>query len=289
MPDSPMEAGFEIIESDFDVPPTEEMVSLYRSLIGSIGYAATTVRFDVSYGLSVLSRFLAKPNDKLINAAKRIIKYLVKTKELGIVWKVTPEDRKAGFADVIFGAVDASFAMDPITRRSHAGFVTFNNHGLVSWRSKLQAIVTLSSAEAEYVALADMICEVKYLRELARGLGFTQTEPTLIYEDNRAAIMVAEAECSAGGRLKHVDVKFRFATEAVRNKEVRVRYIPTNLNFADLMTKALVPKKHRESVELIVNDKDAYRIVTARREMADETYEAAYFIIHLDGDSDGLY
>jgi hypothetical protein len=144
-------------------------------------------------------------------------------------------------------------------------------------------------AEAEYIALADMICEVKYLRELARGLGFAQAEPTLIYEDNRAAIMVAEAECSAGGRLKHVDVKYRFATEAVRNREVRVRYIPTNLNFADIMTKALVPKKHKESVELIVSAKDAYRIVTARREMADETYEASYFIIQLVGDSDGLY
>jgi hypothetical protein len=288
LPDSPMDAGFEVVESDFDVPPTEEMVSLYRSLIGSIGYAATTVRFDVSYGLSVLSRFLAKPNDKLINAAKRIIKYLVKTKELGITWKITPEDRKAGFADVIFGAVDASFAMDPITRRSHAGFVTFNNHGLISWRSKLQSLVTLSSAEAEYVALADMICEVKYLRELARGLGFGQTEPTLIYEDNRAAILTAEAECSAGGRLKHVDVKYRFATEAVRNREVRVRYIPTTLNFADIMTKALVPKKHKEGVDLIISAKDAYRIVTARREMADEKYEASYFIIQ-DGDSDGLY
>jgi hypothetical protein len=113
------------------------MISLYRSLIGSIGYAVTTVRFDVSYGLSVLSRFLAKPNEKLVNTAKRIIKYLVKTKDLGITWKVTAEDRKAGFADVIFGAVDASFVMDPITRSSHAGFVTFNNHGLVSWCSKL--------------------------------------------------------------------------------------------------------------------------------------------------------
>jgi hypothetical protein len=203
-------------------------------------------------------------------------------------YMVTTEDRKAGFADIIFGAVDASFAMDPITRRSHAGFVTFCNHGLVSWRSKLQAIVTLSSAEAEYVALADMICEVKYLRELARGLGFEQTEPTLIYEDNRAAILTAEAECSAGGRLRHVDVKYRFTTEAVRNREVRVRYIPTNLNFADIMTKALVPKKHREGVDLIINDKDAYRIVTARREMADEKYEASYFIIQ-DGDSNGLY
>jgi hypothetical protein len=105
LPDSPVDAGFEVVESDFDVPPTEEMVSLYHSLICSIGYAATTVRFDVSYGLSVLSRFLAKPNDNLINAAKRIIKYLVKTKDLGITWKITPEDRKAGFADMIFGAV----------------------------------------------------------------------------------------------------------------------------------------------------------------------------------------
>ena len=55
------------------------------------------------------------------------------------------------------------------------------------------------------------------------------------------------------------------------------------------MTKALVPKKHKESVELIVNSKDTYRIVTARREMTDETYEVAYFIIQLGGDSDGLY
>ena len=143
--------------------------------------------------------------------------------------------------------------------------------------------MTLSSAEAEYVALADMICEVKYLRELARGLGFEQTEPTLIYEDNRAAILTAEAECSAGGRLRHVDVKYRFTTEAVRNREVRVRYIPTNLNFSDMMTKALVPKKHREGVDLIINDKDAYRIVAARREMTDDKYEESYFIIQ-DGE-----
>jgi hypothetical protein len=88
-----------------------------------------------------------------------------------------------------------------------------------------------------------------------------------------------------------VDVKYRFATESVRNREVRVRYIPTNLNFANIMTKALVPKKHKESVELIVHAKDAYRIVNARREMTDETYEleSSYFLIQLVGDSDGLY
>ncbi len=144
-----MDAGLEVIEDDFNTPPTEKMVSLYRSLIGSIGYADTTVRFDVSYGLSVLSRFLVKPNDKLINDAKRIIKYLVKTKDLDVTWKITPEDRKAGFADMIFGEVDAPFAMDPITRRSHTGFVTFCNNDLVSSRSKLQSIVTLDRHSAQ--------------------------------------------------------------------------------------------------------------------------------------------
>jgi hypothetical protein len=84
LPDSPMDAGFEVVESKFDVPSTYEMVSLYHSLIGSIGYVATTVRFDVSYGLSEFSRFLAKPNDKLINAAKRVIEYLVKLRTLGL-------------------------------------------------------------------------------------------------------------------------------------------------------------------------------------------------------------
>ena len=68
---TPMEAGFEISESDFVEEPTEEMVTLYRSLIGSIGYAAVTVRFDVSYSLSVLSRHVSRPNARLITAAKQ--------------------------------------------------------------------------------------------------------------------------------------------------------------------------------------------------------------------------
>ena len=82
--------------------------------------------------------------------------------------------------------------------------------------------------------------------------------------------------------------KVSLETEIVRNREVWVRYIPTNLNFADIMTKTLVPKKNKEGVDLIVNAKDAYRIVTDRREMTDEKSEKSYFIIQ-DGDSDGLY
>ena len=96
---------------------------------------------------------------------------------------------------MLFGAVDASFAMCKLTRRSHFGYTPFLNRGLISWKSKLQSIVTLSSAESEYVALCDLTCEMRYLRQLAKGLGFEQKEPTLCYEGNKAAIMTAENEC----------------------------------------------------------------------------------------------
>ena len=66
------------------------------------------------------------------------------------------------------------------------GFINFVNHGPVSWASKLQPIVTLSSAEAGYVALASEVQEVKYLRQLMEELGSRQVDSTLIYEDNRA-------------------------------------------------------------------------------------------------------
>jgi hypothetical protein len=141
--------------------------------------------------------------------------------------------------NVIIGAVDASFAMDAMTRKSHGGFINFVNNGTVSWKSGLQSIVTLSSCEAEYVALCSEVCEVKYLRSLMRELGHRQVESTLIWQDNKSAILIAETECSSAGRSKHIDVRYKFVAQAVTEGSVRVRYTPTDMNLADVLTKAL--------------------------------------------------
>ena len=114
------------------------------------------------------------------------------------------------------------------------GYINFLNHGAVSWASRQQPIVTLSSAEAEYVALAAEIQEVKYLRQLLEDMGYKQMESTLIYEDNRACILMASNESSSAGRCKHIHIKFRFTAEAILMKEVRVRCIPTDFNYADI-------------------------------------------------------
>ena len=151
------------------------MITEMRSLIGSIGYCATAVRFDISHAVSVLSRHLARPCSKTIDAAKRIIKYLACSRDFAITWSSSEEEEKQGSANAVIGAVDASFAMDTMTRKSHGGFINFVNNGAVSWKSGLQSIVTLSSCEAEYVALCSEVCEISSPRRClpspSRGSG----------------------------------------------------------------------------------------------------------------------
>jgi hypothetical protein len=157
---TPMEPGFVLTEEDFKEEPSESMISEMRSLIGSIGYCATAVRFDISHAVSVLSQHLARPCNKVIEAAKRIIKYLAGTRDFAITWMSSALEEEQGCDNVIIGAVDTSFAMDAMMQKSHGGFINFVNNGAVSWKSGLQSIVTLSRCEAEYVALCSEVCEV---------------------------------------------------------------------------------------------------------------------------------
>jgi hypothetical protein len=175
------------------------------------------------------------------------------------------------------GAVDASFAADAMTRRSHGGYINFINSGPVSWKSGLQPIVTLSSCESEYVALCAEVCEVKYLRNLIGELGYEQKEATLIWEDNKAAILIAEQTGSSAGRCKHIDTRFRFVSEAIKDRVVRVRYTPTDTNVADLFTKPLSTAVFERLLDLCRSTKSAqYGNVSEEFQVATG---AAYFMV----------
>jgi hypothetical protein len=112
---------------------------------------------------------------------------------------------------------------------------------------------------------------VRYLRKLAKGLGFEQKDPTLCFEDIKAAIMTAENECSAAGPMKHVDVKFRSVQERIKLGEMRVRYISAELNWADVLTKApkkhkdALEKKHKDALEAMIGSKEAYRLTVTQK------------------------
>ena len=137
--------------------------------------------------------------------------------------------------------------------------------------------MTLSSCEAEYLGLCAEVCEVKYLRNLLADLGHEQTESTLIWEDNRAAILVAQQECSSAGRCKHIDIRFRFVAEAIKDRVVRVRYTPTDLNLADLLTKPLATKEFGRLVDMC-RDKKSTKFAVGDKELSVATGQQAFMV-----------
>ena len=288
----PIDPGFILTPEDLQEVPTPEMISEYRSLIGSIGFAALTVRFDIAYAVSVLSRHLARPCRKVINEAKRCIRYLIGTRDFAIRWSTHPDSLADKLRNILWASADASYAADPITRRSHGGYIAFLNGGPIAWKSGLQKLVCLSSAESEFVALTSCIVEVRYLRMLLAELHFPQAEPTTILEDNRAAIIIAEGTVSSNGRAKHIDVRFKHAAENVRNGTCVIHYIASAWNYSDIMTKALAPTKLRSMRDLCVTPASRpASTVRASTDLVDRlaaccaTASAShYFLYHFDLD-----
>ena len=253
----PMDPGFTLTPEDIKEEPTADMIKEYRSLIGSIGFAAISCRFDISYAVSTLSRHLMRPNKKVIHEARRVVRYLRDTRDFCIRWSSSPEYVAEEMHNVAWGAVDASYAACPLTRRSHGGWLVFMNGGAISWKSGLQPLVTMSSCEAEFVSLCNLILEVRYIRMLLEELGHAQGDSTLIWEDNKATILIAEGESSSAGRAKHIDVRFKKVAESVRDGTVRVRYVPTDWNYADIMTKPLMEVKFKRCRDMCVTPRTA--------------------------------
>ena len=115
--ESPMSDGFMILPEDVSEEPTATMEAEFRSLIGSLSFAAITVRWDITYAVSVLSRYLMKPNKKVIAEARRVVKYLMGTRDFKITWTTSPEKLKREEVNKLWACADASFAADVITRK----------------------------------------------------------------------------------------------------------------------------------------------------------------------------
>jgi hypothetical protein len=236
---TPLGPGFVITEEDIPDQPDPKLVEDFRNLIGNIGYCSAAHRYDIIYAVSDLSKHLTRPCKKTVDDARRVIQYLLTTRNFPLEWKSSRQSQQDQTNNVLVGEVDSSFSMDTRTPRSHGDYINFVNEGAVSWKSGLQNIVTLSSCEVEYIALCSEVCEVRYLRSLLHSLGFKQCISTVIWEDNSSTILIAENECSSVGRNKHIDIRCKFVAQTIADNIVRVRYEPTETNPTDSLTKAL--------------------------------------------------
>ena len=236
---TPLEPGtrFEKLNDD------EEMVNLreYQSAIGCLIYASIGTRPDLSSAVGVLSQHMSRPGKQHWVGMKRIFRYIKGTLDYGLVY--TANDRNT----TIIGYADADWAGDINTRKSTSGYVFHIGGSTVSWSSKCQSVVALSTTEAEYIALSQATQEAIWLRSLIEGMGFTHDEePTTILEDNQGAIALAKNP-KQHSRMKHIDIKYHFTRDAIAEKKIQLMYCPTKSMIADALTKA-IPKQQFEEL-----------------------------------------
>jgi len=142
--------------------------------------------------------------------------------------------------NVLWGWVDVDWAGDTDTRRSHTGYILMMNGGLISWKSRRQDNVSLSTSEAEFVAASLAGQEAMYLRETLNGFGFAQTTATLLYEDNLACVAMSENPVRRKFS-RHIDIcKYCVRVrELVLNGFLKLLPLRTHKMVADALTKSL--------------------------------------------------
>ncbi|MDU5411039.1 MAG: reverse transcriptase domain-containing protein [Staphylococcus haemolyticus] len=202
----------------------------YRSVVGKLLYAANTVRYDINYIVLKLSRYLASPKEKHMEAAKRVLRYLKGTKKFGLYYTPNSPDELICYSD-------ANLASETDTKsRSTTGSVILYGGSPVSWRSKLQTLVALSTVNSELFALCFTTQECVWLQNLMEDIKITHN--TKLYCDNQPAIKTVQLEVALEG-TKHIRRRVDFVKQQVQFSTVLLQYVPTKLNCADIFTKAL--------------------------------------------------
>ena len=203
----------------------------YRSAVGCLMYLMVGTRPDLAAAVGVLSQFAADPCPTHWQALKRVFRYIQGTKTYGIEFTVD--------GDALQGYSDADWAGDTESRRSTSGYAFMMNGGCISWRSKKQRTVALSSTEAEYMALSEATQEEVWLKVFLCELGeMAMDEAVKMYEDNQGSIALAKNP-EFRKRTKHIDIRYHFVREKVEDGQVVLQYVSTLDMLADLMTKPI--------------------------------------------------
>lgn len=236
----PMDPGFfKQTEENINRLQTAEH---YQSLVGALLYAAVISRPDISIATSILGRRVTAPTEADWNEAKRVLRYLKGTIDTELC--LGYDDRN------LECFVDADWAGDVSDRKSTSGYLFKFGGGTIGWGCHKQKCVALSSTEAEYIALAECLQQVQWIRKLMLDIGEVLDFPIVVQEDNQSCIALTFGERTEK-KTKHIDTKYNYIKDMVREGTVRLQYCPTEHMQADLLTKPLQATKLRQLREAI--------------------------------------
>ena len=236
--DVPMPTSMKLRPVEEGYVADAELKSIYQSAVGSLMYAMLGTRPDIAYAVSSVSRFSANPTPEHMTAVKHILRYLKATIDMQLTY--------SGDLSNLEGYTDADWAGCAATARSTSGYVFNIGSGAISWCSKRQGTVALSTCEAEYVAQALAARESVWLRTLldelnpksASGPESSNPQPVMIYGDNQSAIALAKNP-QFHARTKHIHISHHYCREKMAAGEISLEYVPSELQVADALTKAL--------------------------------------------------
>ncbi|GJZ14974.1 hypothetical protein Tco_0550651 [Tanacetum coccineum] len=226
----PVETPIEIKDKfDLDQNGTLVDVTKYRSMIGALMYL-TSSRPDIVHATCLCARYQAKPTEKHLKEVKRIFRYLWRTVNIGLWYTKDFGFKLTGFLDVDYAGCKDTF-------KSTSDGAQFLGEKLVSWSSKKQDCMALSTAKAKYVFLSACCAQVLWMRTQLTDYGF-HFNKFPIYCDSKSAIAIS---CNPvqHSRTKHIAVCYHFIKEHVEKGTTELYFVKMDYPLADLFTKAL--------------------------------------------------
>jgi hypothetical protein len=232
-------------------PKTPQDVQAMRSVpyaqaVGSLQYLATATRPDISYTVGLLARFNSNPGIEHWKAVKHLFRYLKATMDYELVF--SPPSSPS--SEIFTAYADADHGGCKDSGKSTGAYVMKMGTGVVSWSSKLQSIVTLSTTEAEYISAVSAGQEIMWLRTLFTEMGYPSTTSSSLHLDNQSAIKVAKNP-EHHGRMKHLDLRHFWLRDTVKSGTISVHYTPTAFMPADILTKPLDRVKTLRCCEML--------------------------------------
>jgi len=213
---------------------SEEEQTLYRSGVGMLLYLVKHSRPDIANAVRELSKNMSGATEASFKEMKRVIKFVLDTKNYGLKVQPTMVGNEAKWTMTVF--TDSDWAGDKDNRISITGYLIFLLGAAILWKSQAQKSVSLSSTEAEYYALSEAAKEIKFVVQILLSMGIPVQLPIIVRVDNMGAIFMSE-NASASSRTKHVDTRYHFVREFVEEGFIRIIFVRTVDNVSDSFTK----------------------------------------------------
>ena len=259
---TPLDVGVKLSKKDSITTADETSIteqhdnydsSKYQSALGAVMYAMIATRPDISFAVTALSQFSKNPGNSHWLSLKRLLKYLKGTMNFKLVYGAHNYDRpieKHSAEELITGFCDADWGSNIDDRRSITGYIFLFNGSAISWKSKKQPSVALSSVEAEYMSASQATREAVWLKRFLHELNIATDKPISIACDSQGAIAVAKNP-EYHARTKHIDIQHHYVREKVEDNTVAFHYTPTTEMIADILTKAVNKNQHEKLTSLM--------------------------------------